>query len=137
MPAIDSAYPISGERVVMGASLGAVAALHTTWLHTGAFTGLLLQSGTFAQTPGWGSGSAREIFGPIADLLHHLEPSQLPRRVFLSCGIYERMIGENRYMATRLEKAGLAVRYRESRDGHTWEAWRDGLSEGLGWLLPR
>jgi enterochelin esterase-like enzyme len=135
IPAIAQAHQISGERVVMGASLGAVAALHTAWKHKGAFTGLLLQSGTFAQTQGWGSGPAQEILGPIADLLHRLEPSQLPRRVFISCGIYERMIGENRYMAKRLENAGLAVTYRESPDGHTWEAWRDRLSEGLSWLL--
>lgn len=133
LPAIEKAYPISDQRMVMGASLGAVAALHTAWKHMGAFNGLLLQSGTFAQTPGW--GSAQAILGPVADLLHHLEPSQLPREVFLSCGTYERMIGENRYMAQRLQKAGLKVKYSESRDGHTWEAWRDRLSEGLTWLL--
>jgi enterochelin esterase-like enzyme len=119
---------------VMGASLGAVAALHTAWQHNAAFSGLLLQSGTFAQTPGW--GPAQPILGPIADLLHRLEPSNLPHQVYLSCGTYERMIGENRYMAQRLQKAGVKVKYSESRDGHTWEAWRDRLSEGLSWLLP-
>jgi enterochelin esterase-like enzyme len=134
MPRIEQTYPISERRIVMGASLGAVAALHSAWRHTGAFTGLLLQSGTFAQTPGW--ESAQALLGPVADLLHHLEPSRLPREVFISCGTYERMIGENRYMAQRLEKAGLKVKYSESRDGHTWEAWRDRLSEGLSWLLP-
>jgi enterochelin esterase family protein len=134
LPRILGAYPISGTRLVMGASLGAVAALHTAWRHPGTFTGLLLQSGTFAQTPGW--GSAQAILRPIASLLHRLEPSALPRRVFLSCGIYERMIGENRFMAERLRRAGLEVKYSESRDGHTWEAWRDQLSTGLTWLLP-
>jgi enterochelin esterase family protein len=130
---IEQEYPISDHRLVMGASLGAVAALHTAWKHNDAFNGLLLQSGTFAQTPGW--GSAQAILGPIADLLHRLEPSNLPRQVYLSCGTYERMIGENRYMSQRLQKAGLRVKYSESRDGHTWEAWRDRLSEGLSWLL--
>jgi enterochelin esterase-like enzyme len=134
LPRIEQAYPVSERRVVMGASLGAVAALHTAWRHQGTFTGLLLQSGTFAQTPGW--GAAQALLGPVADLLHHLEPSRLPREAFISCGTYERMIGENRYMAQRLEKAGLKVKYSESRDGHTWEAWRDRLSEGLSWLLP-
>ncbi len=134
LPKIEQAYPISDFRLAMGASLGAVAALHTAWQHSGAFNGLLLQSGTFAQTPGW--GSAQSILGPVADLLHHLEPSILPPQVYLSCGTYERMIGENRYMAQRLQKAGLQVKYSESRDGHTWEAWRDRLSEGLSWLLP-
>lgn len=130
---IESTYPLARDRLVMGASLGAVAALHTAWRHPEAFTGLLLQSGTFAQTPGW--GSAQALLAPIADLLHRLEPSHLPRKVYLSCGTYERMIGENRFMAHRLERAGLAVKYTEIRDGHTWEAWRDRLSEGLAWLL--
>ncbi|HUP15942.1 MAG TPA: alpha/beta hydrolase-fold protein [Acidimicrobiia bacterium] len=134
LPKIEQAYPISDFRVVMGASLGAVAALHTAWQHNDAFSALLLQSGTFAQTPGW--GPAQPILGPIADLLHRLEPSNLPHQVYLSCGTYERMIGENRYMAQRLQKAGVKVKYSESRDGHTWEAWRDRLSEGLSWLLP-
>lgn len=130
---IESTYPLTRDRLVMGASLGAVAALHAAWRHPEAFTGLLLQSGTFAQTPGW--GSAQALLAPIADLLHRLEPSLLPRKAYLSCGTYERMIGENRFMAHRLERAGLAVKYTEIRDGHTWEAWRDRLSEGLAWLL--
>jgi enterochelin esterase family protein len=133
LPAIANAYPIGQQRVVMGASLGAVAALHAAWTHPGAFSAMLLQSGTFAQSPGW--GSARHVLGPIADLLVRLEPSVLPHQVFLSCGTYERMIGENRAMAGRLQRAGLDVRYVESRDGHTWEGWRDRLAEGLAWVL--
>lgn len=132
LPLIQASYGI-GSKTVMGASLGAVAALHSAWQHPGAFDGLLMQSGTFAQTRGW--GSAQHVLAPIAELLHRLEPSLLPGRVFLSCGTFERMIGENRFMAHRLERAGRSVKYVESRDGHTWEAWRDRLAEGLGWVL--
>ncbi len=134
LPHIEKDYQTS-SKVVMGASLGAVAALHTAWRNPDVFDGLLLQSGTFAQTRGW--GSAQHLLGPIADLLHRLQPSLLPRRVFISCGTYERMIGENRFMSHRLERAGLAVKYSESRDGHTWEAWRDRLAEGLAWVVPQ
>jgi enterochelin esterase family protein len=133
VPAVTAKYAVGPQKVVMGASLGAVAALHAAWTHPGAFTAMLLQSGTFAQSPGW--GAARHILGPIADLLVQLEPSALPHQVFLSCGTYERMIGENRAMAGRLQRAGLDVRYVESRDGHTWEGWRDRLAEGLAWVL--
>jgi enterochelin esterase-like enzyme len=134
IPRLAQTYSI-GRKIIMGASLGAVAALHTAWQHPGVFDGLLLQSGTFAQTPGW--GAAQGILGPIAGLLHRLEPSALPVRVFLSCGTYERMIAENRYMADRLRRAGLSVQYTESRDGHTWEAWRDRLQDGLAWVFER
>jgi enterochelin esterase family protein len=133
LPRIAQDYPIGGKRVVMGASLGAVAALHAAWAFPGTFSGLLLQSGTFAQTPGW--GSAQHLLTPIAELLHRLEPSVLPQHVFLSCGTFERMIAENRFMFHRLQAAGLNVKYSESRDGHTWEGWRDRLSEGLSWLF--
>ena len=133
LPAILHEIPLLDRRVVMGASLGAVAALHTSWRYPGAFSGMILQSGTFAQTRGW--GSAQHLLAPIADLLHRLEPSRLPQRVFMSCGTFERMIGENRMMSHRLERAGLTVKYVESRDGHTWEAWRDRLSEALDWVF--
>jgi enterochelin esterase family protein len=133
LPRVAEMYRV-GSKLMMGASLGAVAALHVSWQFPGYFAGLLLQSGTFAQTPGW--GAAKGILGPIADLLHRLEPSALPKKVFLSCGTYERMIAENRSMADRLRRAGLATKYVESRDGHTWEAWRDRLQDGLSWLLP-
>lgn len=133
LPALVAEIPHLDRRVVMGASLGAVAALHTAWRHPGVFGGMILQSGTFAQTKGW--GSAQQLLVPIADLLHRLEPSQLPPRVFMSCGTFERMIGENRMMSHRLARAGLEVKYVESRDGHTWEAWRDRLAEALGWAF--
>ncbi|MGH8924296.1 MAG: alpha/beta hydrolase [Acidimicrobiia bacterium] len=133
LPAIVGQIPLVDRRVVMGASLGAVAALHTAWKYPGAFSGMILQSGTFAQTRGW--GSAQQLLAPIANLLHRLEPSRLPPRVFMSCGTFERMIGENRMMCHRLERAGLEVKYVESRDGHTWEAWRDRLSDALAWAF--
>jgi enterochelin esterase-like enzyme len=133
LPRILDRYSIGSNRVVMGASLGAVAAMHTAWVYADAFSGLVLQSGTFSQTGGW--GSARPVLEPIAHLLHRLETSRLPERVFISCGTYERMIGANRAMASRLERAGKQVLYEESRDGHTWEAWRDRLASALGWVL--
>ncbi|MGH8958227.1 MAG: alpha/beta hydrolase [Acidimicrobiia bacterium] len=133
LAAILEEIPLLDRRVVLGASLGAVAALHVAWRYPGTFSGMILQSGTFAQTRGW--GSAQQLLAPIANLLHRLEPSLLPQRVFMSCGTFERMIGENRTMSHRLERAGLKVKYVENRDGHTWEAWRDRLSEALGWVL--
>lgn len=133
IPHLQAEFPHLDRKVVMGASLGAVAALHTAATYPGLFTGMILQSGTFAQTRGW--GSAQHLLAPIATLLHRLELSALPRRTFLSCGTFERMIGENRFMAKRMERAGIKVKYVESRDGHTWEAWRDRLSEALDWVF--
>jgi len=34
------------------------------------------------------------------------------------------------------QAAGMAVRYTEARDGHSWENWRDRLREGFSWIFP-
>jgi enterochelin esterase-like enzyme len=34
------------------------------------------------------------------------------------------------------ESAGMSVRYVETRDGHTWENWRDTLRDALSWVYP-
>jgi enterochelin esterase family protein len=39
-------------------------------------------------------------------------------------------------MVPTFEAAGMAVRYVEARDGHSWENWRDRLREGLSWIFP-
>jgi enterochelin esterase family protein len=31
---------------------------------------------------------------------------------------------------------GMRVRYVESRDGHSWENWRDRLKDGLSYVFP-
>ena len=57
-------------------------------------------------------------------------------KVFLSCGIYESLIYENRSLVPVLQAAKPDLRYVEARDGHNWENWRDRLQEGLSWLFP-
>ena len=122
----------------MGASFGAVASLASPRRHPGIFGRLLLQSGSFAFTdigesergpavrPGRGDSSTRSA--PT--------PSAFSERVFVSCGIYESLIYENRSLVPLLQSTGMEVRYVEARDGHNWENWRDRLREGLSWLFP-
>ena len=56
--------------------------------------------------------------------------------VFVSCGVYESLIYENRSLVPLLREHGIQVRYSEARDGHNWENWRDRLREALSWLFP-
>ena len=63
-------------------------------------------------------------------------PAPVAERVFVSCGMYESLIYENRSLVPMLEATGMDVRYVEARDGHNWENWRDRLREGLSWLFP-
>ena len=64
------------------------------------------------------------------------EPIAVSERVFVSCGVYESLIYENRSMVPLLDDTGMQVRFVEARDGHNWENWRDRLREGLSWVFP-
>ncbi len=125
-------------RCLMGASFGAVAAFSTAARYPGIWGRLLLQSGSFAFT----DIGKRNRRGPLFDQVvafvnrYRENPSAVSERVFVSCGVYESLIYENRSLVPILDATGMQVRFVESRDGHNWENWRDRLREGLSWLFP-
>jgi len=125
------------QRGLMGASFGAVASLSAAWRHPGRFGRLLLQSGSFAFSDSGGS-SRDEVFDPVVAFMDRFRraPGKPAEKAFVSCGVYESLIHENRSLVPRLQETGMEVRYREARDGHNWESWRDRLREGLSWLFP-
>jgi enterochelin esterase family protein len=140
VPALEARYPLirsAGSRALMGASFGAVAALHTAWRRPGFYGRLLLQSGSFAFSD-IGSHGRGPVFDSVAEFVNAFrrEPGQPTERVFVSCGIYESLIYENRSIVPLLQGTGMEVRYVEARDGHNWDNWRDRLREGLSWLFP-
>jgi enterochelin esterase family protein len=144
VPHLERTLPLDARpqsRCLMGASFGAVASL-TTALHRPGFYGrLLLQSGAFAFSDIGDTGDRNDrgpLFDPIVALMNHYraKPIAMSERVFVSCGMYESQIYENRSLAPILAATGMEVRYVEARDGHNWENWRDRLREGLSWLFP-
>ena len=140
VPAVEAQYAIERSpagRGILGASFGAVAALSAAWRHPGSFGRLLLQSGSFAFSD-IGPGRRGPLFEPVVDFVNAFRaaPGRPADRIFLSCGVYETLIYENRSLVPFLQQTGLEVRYVESRDGHNWENWRDRLRDGLTWLFP-
>lgn len=140
LPAFQRRFPLRDEpaaRVMMGASFGAVASLHTAWMHPGVFGRLLLESGSFAFSD-IGQHRRTPVFDPVVRFVNEFRraPGKPAERIYLSCGIYESLIYENRSLVPLLTEAGMQVRYEEVRDGHNWENWRDRLQTGLTWLLP-
>jgi enterochelin esterase family protein len=138
--ALARAYPLHpspAARGLMGASFGAVAALHAAWRHPGAFGRLVLQSGSFAFAD-IGHHRRTETFDPVARFVNEFRrrPGRPAERMYLSCGIYESLIYENRSLLPLLRQHGIEVRYEEVRDGHNWENWRDRLQSALSWLFP-
>jgi enterochelin esterase family protein len=123
--------------LLMGASFGAVAALHAAWSHPGAWHGLVLQSGSFATAVGrhdWEPAAFEAISGFVRRFRAATE--RAAQRIYVSCGVYESLIEENRELVPLLDRHGLDVRYEESRDGHHWENWRDRLKNALAWVCP-
>jgi enterochelin esterase family protein len=140
LPHIAGRYPAhtrARDRGLMGASLGAVAALHSAWRHPGVFGNLLLESGSFAFTD-IGRSQRSPVLDPVVSFVNEFraQPDHPVDRIFVSCGAYESLIYENRSLVPLLQSTEMDVKYVEARDGHNWENWRDRLREGLSWLFP-
>ncbi len=137
---LDKKYPLidnNSARGLMGASLGGVATLHTARQYPHRFGQLLLQSGSFAFSD-LGQHQKGPIFDPVVRFVndYRKNPFALAERIYMSCGIYESLIYENRSLLPLLQAQGMHVRFEEARDAHNWENWRDRLRNGLSWLFP-
>ncbi|MGD9959980.1 alpha/beta hydrolase [Nocardioides sp.] len=136
LPAIGGVGAIQGRPVLMGQSLGAVAALHAAWTHPGVFAGLFLQSGSFFTPETDPQESDFEQWPQITRFVAELEPGPgTARSITLVCGTAEENLANNRLMAERLRTDGVEVHWGEVRDGHNWTCWRDLLDPHLTDLL--
>ena len=140
LPHMSANFPLIDEpaaRGIMGASFGGVASLHAAWRNPGRFGQLLLQSGSFAFSD-LGRHQRGPVFDPVADFMNEFreQPGMPAERIYMSCGMYESLIYENRSLVPKLQGQGIEVRFEEARDAHNWENWRDRLRNGLTWLFP-
>lgn len=78
------------------------------------------------------------MFDPVVEFMNEFReaPGVPAERIYMSCGIYESLIYENRSLVPRLQQQGIDVRFEEARDAHNWENWRDRLRNGLSYLFP-
>ncbi|MEV4266590.1 alpha/beta hydrolase-fold protein [Kribbella sp. NPDC049584] len=139
LPAVETSYR-SRRPVIMGASLGALAALHAEWQHPGTFAGLFLQSGSFF-TPGTDPQESRfefyaEVTGFVEQVLTATTAPSTPP-VGMTAGTTEENVHNNRVMAARLAELGLEVTLDETPDMHNFTAWRDVLHPDLTDLLTQ
>jgi enterochelin esterase family protein len=140
VPYLEAHVPLldgRDARCLGGASFGAVAALSTAVRYPQTFGRLMLQSGSFA---GVGVGCLErtdEIWAPVHDFVRRYlaDPIAVADRVFMSCGVFEPLICENRALRLVLKETGMQVVTGEANDGHTWGCWRDMLGVALPWLF--
>lgn len=141
VPALRAACPSDHRPVLVGQSLGALAALHAAWTGPGCFAGLMLQSGSFftpeldPQERGfehWG-----EVTGFVASLLAASTAAPDAPVVAMTCGTAEENHANNVQVRDHLVATGMAVAWGEVRQGHTWTCWRDTLDPYLTDLLRK
>ena len=140
LPALGARHALSErpeDRVLLGASLGAVASLATAFRYPGVFGGLVLQSGTFILDPRALERRSNPVFHRAARLLRAARraPHMPATRAFVSTGELEGLAEENRALASFLRERGVDVLFRSAWDGHHWHNWRDQLRDGLMWVL--
>jgi enterochelin esterase family protein len=141
LPQIAAKFPLLDRpqgRCLMGASFGAIASFSTATRYPGVWGRLLLQSGSFAFTDIGRTNRRGPRFDRVVEFVnrYRAEPKAVSQKVFVSCGVYESLIYENRSLVPLLDATGMQVRFVEARDGHNWQNWRDRLREGLSWLFP-
>jgi enterochelin esterase-like enzyme len=142
LPTVAERYSISTkveERVLLGASLGAVASLATAFRFRGIFGGLILKSGSFVLDPAKLKHRPDPVFRRVARLIEVVRRAPAPEatRAYVSTGDLEGLALENRALAELLEERGIDVLFRSSWDGHHWHNWRDQLRYALMWVLRR
>jgi enterochelin esterase family protein len=141
VPALEEAAPLEGLPVLMGQSLGALAALHASWTAPGLFAGLFLQSGSYfspeldPQESGFEFWSEVTSFVAVLQAAQHAAPDAPVTT--LTCGTAEENHANNLAMRDTLARVGVETGWGEVRDGHTWTCWRDTLDPHLTDLLTR
>ncbi|MEM9224676.1 MAG: alpha/beta hydrolase-fold protein [Pseudomonadota bacterium] len=142
LPAVQGRAAVSPDparRVLLGASLGAVASLSCAFRFPGQFGGLVLQSGSFILDEKNLRQRQHPVFRRVARLLQVVQRApDLPNtRAFVSTGELEGLAEENRALAGLLAQHGVDVAFKSAWDGHHWHNWRDQLRDGLMWVLNR
>lgn len=141
LPALVHEVPTSHRPVLMGQSLGALAALHAAWTTPRLFAGAFLQSGSFftAELDPQESGFEhwRAVTGFVASISAAEQAAPDAPPMTLVCGSAEENLANNVAMRDHLAAIGVETGWGEIRDGHTWTCWRDTLDPYLTDLLTR
>lgn len=142
VPQVRASAPSTRPLALMGASLGALAALHTHWRHPGTFAALHLASGSFF-TPTLDpqeSGYSRwdEVTGFVARVGEDGPPARQAARmpaIGMVCGTAEENLANNVHMRDVLRGQGFAVSWGTVADTHCYTCWRDLFDPHLTDLL--
>lgn len=140
LPELDRVAPTPGgrnARVGMGASLGALAMLHSHRRHPPSFGALYLQSGSYfrARHERYEGFSRYPWISRFVSQVQSASEWPFPIRVTITCGVVEENLPNNQAMAAALERQGYDVTFVGNPDAHNWVGWRDTFEPHLVQLL--
>jgi enterochelin esterase-like enzyme len=128
LPMLTDRLPITDDparSVVVGQSLGGLAALWLAHRHPERFGCAVAQSSSL-----WWPGGDGGLSGD--DVLTAYAGSVPPLRLFVEAGSEEtQVLAGNRLLRPLLSGMGDAATYREFRGGHDYACWRGGIGDGL------
>jgi enterochelin esterase family protein len=141
LPELHGKLGTTGPVVLMGASLGGLAALHTQRRYPNSVGGLFLQSSSFF-VPQYDEIEASFPYYPrivryVAAVLRGSQPDGRAVPAVLTCGAAEENVHNNRLMAATLRRQGYPLELHEVADAHNYVAWRDAFDPHLADLLAR
>jgi enterochelin esterase-like enzyme len=132
LPAVAARRPIDADpsrRILVGHSLGAVAALHLATRRPDQLGGVVAGSAAL-----WWPGGNGHLSG--ADVAAAYLNAPGTSRLFLDVGTEEGdLLERSRAFHAELVGAGRTVTYREFRGGHDHACWRGSLADGIVDLL--
>jgi enterochelin esterase-like enzyme len=136
IPAIERRVATT-RRVLIGASLAGLAALHVATRSPTLFDGLFLQSGSFFDRRLDAHESSFGGFEAVTDFVDEIEHSRTPSAmsIGMTCGLAEENLANNERMAGILAACGNRVELSLVPDAHTFTGWRDALDPHLVDLL--
>ncbi|HEY0639731.1 MAG TPA: alpha/beta hydrolase-fold protein [Pseudonocardiaceae bacterium] len=140
IPALHAALRTAAPAVLIGASLGGLAALHVQRRHPRAVGALFLQSGSFFVPEHDECESSFEFYARVTRFVatvHHAARAPSPVPVVLTCGATEENVHNNRLMAATLARQGYPAELHELPDVHNFTAWRDAFDPYLVDLLEK
>jgi enterochelin esterase-like enzyme len=131
---IETAFPVTGPRVTMGASLGGLTALLLALADPTRFGGVLAQSGSFFRSDLDSQEKDYPTYERVVAAVRAVQagaPTGRHLEVAMTCGVREENYANNLEMATALRRLGHRVRFFDVADLHNYTAWRDSLDPAL------
>ena len=140
LAAIRREAPTDRPPVLLGASLGALAAMHIHAQTPGLLGGLFLQSGSFFRRRFDEHRSRFSRFSRVTRFVGSIHGGRgfLPEiPTTITCGTAEDNLDNNRSLEDALNRRGWNPRTVWHPDAHNWTSWRDSLHPHLAELLLR